>query len=73
MRTPSAPRAWDTIACTSVNDVFVMDAWGKDQGATDVVMLADGNGAFAESLGLTHGRVRLRHGHAQPALRHGRQ
>ncbi|MCC5980447.1 MAG: peroxiredoxin [Oceanicaulis sp.] len=44
----------DTIACTSVNDVFVMDAWGKDQGAgSDVVMLADGNGDFAEAVGLT--------------------
>lgn len=43
----------DTIACTSVNDVFVMDAWGKDQGAgSDVVMLADGNGDFAEAVGL---------------------
>ncbi len=44
----------DTIACTSVNDVFVMNAWGKDQGAgSDVMMLADGNGAFAEAVGLT--------------------
>ena len=42
----------DTIACTSVNDVFVMDAWGKSQEAGDVVMLADGNGVFAKSLGL---------------------
>ncbi|MAI90835.1 peroxiredoxin [Ponticaulis sp.] len=43
----------DTIACTSVNDVFVMDAWGKDQSVgEDVVMLADGNGAFAGALGL---------------------
>lgn len=42
----------DTIACTSVNDVFVMGAWGQDQGADGVVMLADGNGDFAEALGL---------------------
>ena len=43
----------DRIACTSVNDVFVMGAWGKDQGAGDVVlMLADGNGDFASALGL---------------------
>ena len=43
----------DRIACTSVNDVFVMDAWGKDQGAGDaVMMLADGNGDFAEAVGL---------------------
>ncbi len=43
----------DTVACTSVNDVFVMDAWGRDQGAKDVLMLADGNGLFAEEIGLT--------------------
>lgn len=44
----------DTIACTSVNDVFVMNAWGKDQNAGEgVLMLADGNGAFAEAIGLT--------------------
>lgn len=42
----------DVIACTSVNDVFVMDAWGKEQGADDVVMLADGNGEFAQKIGL---------------------
>lgn len=44
----------DAIACTSVNDVFVMGAWGKDQGAgEDVMMLADGNGDFAKAVGLT--------------------
>ncbi len=44
----------DTIACMSVNDVFVMDAWGRDQGVgNDVLMLADGNGTYAEALGLT--------------------
>jgi len=43
----------DTIACTAVNDVFVMDAWGKDRGVgDDVLMLADGNGAYANALGL---------------------
>lgn len=43
----------DAIACTSVNDVFVMDAWGKDQKVgEDVIMLADGNGAFAKEIGL---------------------
>lgn len=43
----------DTIACTSVNDVFVMNAWAKDQGITnEVVMLADGNGSFAKAIGL---------------------
>ncbi len=43
----------DTIACMAVNDVFVMDAWGKDRGVGDnVVMLADGNGDYAKTLGL---------------------
>ena len=42
-----------TIACMSVNDVFVMDAWGRDRGAGDaVLMLADGNGEYAKALGL---------------------
>ncbi len=43
----------DTIACTAVNDVFVMDAWGKDRGVADkVMMLADGNGDYVKALGL---------------------
>ena len=42
-----------TIACMAVNDVFVMNAWGKDQGVGDKVqMLADGNGDYARALGL---------------------
>ena len=44
----------DTIACMAVNDVFVMNAWGKSQNAGDkVLMLADGNGDYARALGLT--------------------
>ncbi len=44
----------DTIACMAVNDVFVMNAWGKSSGAGDkVLMLADGNGDYAKALGLT--------------------
>jgi glutaredoxin/glutathione-dependent peroxiredoxin len=43
----------DAIACVSVNDVFVMGAWAKDQGVEDeVVLLADGNGDFTKALGL---------------------
>jgi peroxiredoxin len=43
----------DTIACMAVNDVFVMGAWGKSAGvAAKVLMLADGNGEYAKSLGL---------------------
>jgi peroxiredoxin len=43
----------DEIACTSVNDAFVMAAWNKDQGSQDITMIADGNGQLAEALGLT--------------------
>lgn len=43
----------DTIACTAVNDAFVMHAWGKDRGVEDkVMMLADGNGDYVKALGL---------------------
>ena len=46
-------RGVDTIACMAVNDVFVMNAWGKASGVGDkIVMLADGNGAYAKALGL---------------------
>ena len=42
----------DEIACISVNDPFVMSAWGKQDGSEDITMLADGNGAFADAVGL---------------------
>ena len=43
----------DEIACTAVNDAFVLGAWAKAADATDkVTMLADGNGAFAKAVGL---------------------
>ncbi|MRX26634.1 peroxiredoxin [Kangiella sp. HZ709] len=42
----------DEIVCMSVNDVFVMDAWGKSSNAEEITMLADGNGEFAKALGL---------------------
>ena len=43
----------DTIACVSVNDAFVMDAWGKERKVgDDIMMLADGNGDFTKALGL---------------------
>jgi peroxiredoxin len=46
-------RGVDTIACMAVNDVFVMNAWGKDQHVGQKVkMLADGNGEYARALGL---------------------
>ena len=44
----------DSVACLSVNDAFVMDAWGKHQNVGDkVMMLADGNGEFTRAVGLT--------------------
>ncbi|HIV78023.1 MAG TPA: peroxiredoxin [Candidatus Sphingomonas excrementigallinarum] len=43
----------DEIACTSVNDVFVMKAWGQTSNAGDITMLADGNADFAGAVGLT--------------------
>jgi peroxiredoxin len=43
----------DTIACTAVNDVFVMNAWGKAGNVGEkIMMLADGNGEYARALGL---------------------
>ena len=43
----------DTVACISVNDPFVMGAWGRDQKVGDrVLMLADGNGEFTQAMGL---------------------
>ena len=47
-------RGVDTVACVSVNDAFVMGAWGADQGTGDkVLMLADGSAEFANAIGLT--------------------
>ena len=48
-----ADKGVDTVACLAVNDVFVMDAWGKSRDVGDqVVMLADGNGDYTKALGL---------------------
>jgi peroxiredoxin len=43
----------DEIVATSVNDAFVMSSWNRDQGSGDITMLADGNGQFADALGLS--------------------
>ncbi|MXP09343.1 peroxiredoxin [Pseudoblastomonas halimionae] len=43
----------DEIACTAVNDAFVMGAWQEANNASDVTMLSDGNGEFAQATGLT--------------------
>ncbi|CAM4416685.1 peroxiredoxin [Vibrio astriarenae] len=42
----------DIIACVSVNDAFVMQAWGEAQNANEIMMLADGDASFTKSLGL---------------------
>jgi peroxiredoxin len=42
----------DSIVCVSVNDAFVVGAWGKDQNAEELIMLADGNGELTSALGL---------------------
>ena len=43
----------DTIACTAVNDIFVLTKWAADSGATgNIVMLADGSADFAKAIGL---------------------
>jgi glutaredoxin/glutathione-dependent peroxiredoxin len=48
----------DAVACVSVNDAFVMDAWGKDHGAPGkVVMLGDGSAELTEALGLSIDRT----------------
>ena len=43
----------DEIVATAVNDPFVMGAWNKAAGSGDITMLADGNGEFADAMGLT--------------------
>lgn len=42
----------DAIICLSVNDAFVMDAWGKAHNASELVMAADGDGSFSKAVGL---------------------
>ena len=63
----------DEIACISVNDPFVMGAWGERDGSEDIVMLADGNGDFTEAVGPRIGRRQIRHGQALAALLDDRQ
>lgn len=45
-------RGVDTIICLSVNDAFVMDAWGKQHNAEHIVMAADGSAEFTRAMGL---------------------
>ncbi len=48
-----AAKGVDKVVCVSVNDAWVMGAWAESQGATDIVMLGDGNGEFTAAMGLT--------------------
>ena len=47
-----AAKGIDEIACTAVNDAFVLGAWNKAGGSEAITMLADGNGEFAAAVGL---------------------
>jgi peroxiredoxin len=42
----------DSIVCISVNDAFVMDSWGSDKNADEIIMAGDGNGEFTAAVGL---------------------
>ena len=48
----------DTVACMAVNDAFVMNAWGKEHGAGDLVMIGDGNAEFTKAIGLELDRIK---------------
>lgn len=43
----------DAIICLSVNDAFVMNAWGESQNAENIMMVADGDGSYTKALGLS--------------------
>ena len=48
----------DAVACLAVNDAFVMDAWGKEHQADQIMMLSDGNADFTRAIGLELDRVK---------------
>ena len=52
----------DRIVCVSVNDPFVMEEWGRDQEAENVLLLPDGNGSFTEAMGLLVDKSELNFG-----------
>ena len=52
----------DTIVCVSVNDPFVMEEWGRDQEAENVLLLPDGNGEFTEKMGMLVDKTDLNFG-----------
>ena len=63
-----AAKGIDEIACTAVNDAFVLGAWNKAGGSDAITMLADGNGEFAQALGPEMDGTAFRHGQARPAF-----
>jgi len=48
----------DAVACLAVNDAFVMDAWGKEHQADQIMMLSDGNADFTRAIGLELDRIK---------------
>ena len=57
----------------AVNDVFVVDAWGKSANAEHLLMLADGNADFTSAVGLTLDGTGFGMGNAQSAFRYDRR
>ena len=57
-----------SIVCMSVNDAFVMDAWGNDKNAEELLMVGDGNGEFTKALGLEMDGSGFRTRHSFAAL-----
>ena len=49
----------DSVVCLSVNDAFVMDAWGKGQNAEEIMMVGDGNGELTKAMGVEMARTYL--------------
>ncbi len=50
--TELAAKGVSKVVCIAVNDAWVMGAWGESQGATDIVMVGDGNGEFTRKMGM---------------------
>ena len=63
----------DDVVCLSVNDAWVMDAWGKHQNADEIHMVADGSANFTQAVGLELDRTAGGNGHALTTLRHDRR
>ena len=62
-------RGIDEVACTAVNDPFVLGAWAKQGDAAGITMLADGNGTFADALGLSFDGAKFGMGKRRSVIR----